>query len=93
MSQKPVIFKTLMEFCPSDENLELAVRAIARKKRVITADDLHQLDFAVEAVEAAKKRKVLRRPSRFSVDCEDTTKRLKAIEGYVFGQSTEASKQ
>lgn len=40
-------FKTLMEFCPSDANLELAVRAIARKKKIITADDLHQLDFSM----------------------------------------------
>jgi len=40
-------FKTLMEFCPSDVNLELAVRAIARRKKIITADDLHQLDFSL----------------------------------------------
>jgi hypothetical protein len=40
-------FKTLMEFCPSDANLELAVRAIARRKKIITADDLHQLDFSL----------------------------------------------
>ena len=40
-------FKTLMEFCPSDENLELAVRAIARNKKVITADNLHVLDFSL----------------------------------------------
>jgi hypothetical protein len=40
-------FKTLMEFCPSDENLELAVRAIARKLRVFTADDLHVLDVSL----------------------------------------------
>jgi hypothetical protein len=51
-----VVFKTLMEFCPSDANLELAVRAIARKKKVITADDLHQLDFALE--ELGRKRQV-----------------------------------
>ena len=42
-----VPFKTLMEFCPSDENLELAVRAIARNKKVICADDLHVLDASV----------------------------------------------
>jgi hypothetical protein len=41
-------FKTLFEFCQSDENLELAVRAIARNKKVISADDLHVLDFSVE---------------------------------------------
>ena len=40
-------FKTLMEFCPSEANLELAVRAIARNKKLITADDLHQLDESV----------------------------------------------
>jgi hypothetical protein len=40
-------FKTLMEFCPSDENLELAVRAIARKLKVFSADDLHVLDVSV----------------------------------------------
>jgi hypothetical protein len=40
-------FKTLMEFCPSDENLELAIRAIARNKKRITADDLHVLDVSV----------------------------------------------
>lgn len=49
-------FKTLMEFCPSDENLELAVRAIARSKKVITADDLHVLDFSVEKL--GRKRQV-----------------------------------
>ena len=43
-----VVFKTLMEFCPSEENLELAIRAIARKKKVFTADDLHQLDASLE---------------------------------------------
>jgi uncharacterized protein YfkK (UPF0435 family) len=37
-----------MEYCPSDENLELAVRAIARKLKVFSADDLHVLDFSVE---------------------------------------------
>jgi hypothetical protein len=42
------IFKTLMEFCPSDENLELAVRAIARNLKVFSADDLHVLDLSVE---------------------------------------------
>jgi hypothetical protein len=40
-------FKTLMEYIPSDENLELAVRAIARNKKIITADDLHILDTSV----------------------------------------------
>jgi hypothetical protein len=40
-------FKTLMEWCPSDENLKLAVRAIARKRKTITSDDLHQLDESV----------------------------------------------
>lgn len=40
-------FKTLMEYCPSDANLELAVRAIAKNKRVICADDLHVLDVSV----------------------------------------------
>jgi hypothetical protein len=43
-----VVFKTLFEFCPSDANLELAVRAIARKKKIITADDLHQLDESLK---------------------------------------------
>lgn len=46
-SKQQVVFKTLMEFCPSDEKLELAVRAIARKKKIITADDLHQLDYSL----------------------------------------------
>jgi hypothetical protein len=41
-------FKTLMEFCPSEENLELAVRAIVRNKKVITSDDLHILDVSLE---------------------------------------------
>jgi hypothetical protein len=45
--ESKVPFKTLMEFCPSEQNLELAVRAIARNKGVITADDLHVLDFSV----------------------------------------------
>ena len=40
-------FKTLMEYIPSDENLELAVRAIARNKHRITSDDLHVLDVSV----------------------------------------------
>ena len=40
-------FKTLMEFCPSDENLELAVRAIARRLKILSADDLHVLDVSV----------------------------------------------
>jgi hypothetical protein len=40
-------FKTLMEYIPSDENLELAIRAIARNKKIITADDLHVLDVSV----------------------------------------------
>src|SRR4030043_1199216 len=42
-----VPFKTLMEYCPSEANLELAVRAIARSKGVFTADDLHVLDVSV----------------------------------------------
>jgi hypothetical protein len=45
--ESKVPFKTLMEFCPSEENLELAVRAIARNKKRITADDLHVLDQSV----------------------------------------------
>jgi len=40
-------FKTLMEFCPSDENLRLAILAIARNKRLITADVCHVLDYSV----------------------------------------------
>jgi hypothetical protein len=40
-------FKTIMEWCPSEENLKLAVRAIARKQKIITADNLHQLDHSV----------------------------------------------
>lgn len=40
-------FKTLMEFCPTDENLELAVRAIARHLKIFSADDLHVLDVSV----------------------------------------------
>ncbi len=47
MKLNPVPFKTLMEFCPTEENLELAVRAIARNKKRICADDLHTLDFSV----------------------------------------------
>ncbi len=39
-------FKTLFEFVQTDENLELAVIAIARNKKVITADDLHILDYS-----------------------------------------------
>lgn len=34
-------------------------------------------------VEAAQKRRVKREPSRYTVDCEDATKRLKAIGGTV----------
>lgn len=45
-SSKP--FKTLMEWCPSEENLRLAVLAIARNKKRITADDLHVLDVSVD---------------------------------------------
>ena len=40
-------FKTLMEWCPSEENLRLAVLAIARNKGRITADDCHVLDHSV----------------------------------------------
>ncbi len=40
-------FKTLMEFCPTEENLRLAVLAIARNKGKITADDCHVLDASV----------------------------------------------
>ena len=39
-------FKTLFEFCETEENIELAVRAIARNKRIISADDLHVLDHS-----------------------------------------------
>jgi hypothetical protein len=41
-------FKTLFEFCPTEENLKLAIRAIARKNKIITADDLHPLDASLE---------------------------------------------
>lgn len=40
-------FKTLMEYVPSEENLKLAIRAIARRERVITADNLHVLDHSM----------------------------------------------
>jgi uncharacterized membrane protein YqiK len=40
-------FKTLMEYVQSDENLELAVRAIARHLKIFSADDLHVLDVSV----------------------------------------------
>jgi hypothetical protein len=47
MAKPMTAFKTLMEYCPSNENLELAVRAIARNKKIISADDLHVLDVSV----------------------------------------------
>lgn len=49
-------FKTLMEFCPTEENLRLAVLAIARNKGRITADDCHVLDESV--LKLGRKRQV-----------------------------------
>jgi hypothetical protein len=45
--EAPENFRTLFEFSPTEENLKLAIRAIARRKGVITADDLHQLDYSL----------------------------------------------
>lgn len=39
-------YLTLFDFCPTEQNLELAVIAIARNKGKITADDLHVLDHS-----------------------------------------------
>ena len=44
-------YKTLLEYCPYDINLELEVLRIARQLKLFTADDLHILDPSLDRLD------------------------------------------
>lgn len=44
-------YRTLLEYCPTDINLELEVLRLARCLKVFTADDLHILDPTLDALD------------------------------------------
>jgi hypothetical protein len=45
-SSKP--YKTLFDWCPTEENLKEEIRKRARRLKVISSDNLHDLDYSVK---------------------------------------------
>ena len=46
--QNSKTYLTLMEYCPSDVNIEVEALKIAKQKKVFSVDDLHCLDPSLE---------------------------------------------